>query len=68
MSYVSCVRYTCFPGLSYRRVAHLHMFSKLELYTIYELLYVAHELSGVYQHIRILYVRKYKDMIHINME
>ena len=31
VSYVSYMSCTCFPGLSYRRVAHLHMFSKLEL-------------------------------------
>ena len=36
--------YTCFPRLELQAVAHLHIFSKLELYTIDEL---AHELSGV---------------------
>ena len=38
------MNYTCLPRLELQAVAHLHMFSKLELYMTDEL---AHELSGV---------------------
>ena len=35
VSYVSYMSCTCSPGLSYRRVAHLHIFSKLDIICLF---------------------------------